>query len=101
MKNATMLYKLGTQMKWEGVEYDTIIVDSESEEFTNMLDDGWFRTAGEAVADAEAKGDADLDGDVTREEMEAKAKELGIRFNHKTTDESLLKKIEDALHELE
>lgn len=96
MKNAAMLYKLGTQMKWEGVEYDTIIVDEDDIE--EKLNDGWFRTASEAVADAEAKGDANLDGDVTREEMEAKAKELKVKFNHKTTDESLMAKIDEALN---
>ena len=95
MKNATMLYKLGTQMKWEGVEYDTIIVDEDDIE--EKLNDGWFRTASEAVADAESKGDTDLDGDVTRKEMEIKAKELGIKFNHKTTNESLMAKIEEVL----
>lgn len=96
MKNATMLYKLGTQMKWEGVEYDTIIVDEDDIE--EKLNDGWFRTASEAVADAESKGDTDLDGDVTRKEMEIKAKELGIKFNHKTTNESLMTKIDEALN---
>jgi len=91
-----MLYKLGSEIKWEGIEYDTAIVDEDDIE--EKLNDGWFRTAQEAVADAEAKGDADLDGDVTRKEMEVKAKELGIKFNYKTTNESLMAKIEEALN---
>jgi hypothetical protein len=95
MKNATMLYKLGTEMKWEGVDYDTVIVGEDDIE--EKLKEGWFRTAGEANADAESKGDADLDGNVTRKEMEIKAKELGIKFNHKTTNDSLLAKIEEAI----
>lgn len=96
MKNATMLYKLGNQMQWEGVGYDTVVVDEDDIE--EKLNDGWFRTASEAVADAEQKGDTDLDGDVTRQEMEIKAKELGIKFNHKTSNESLMAKIDEALN---
>lgn len=96
MKNATMLYKIGTQMKWEDVSYDTIVVDEGDIE--DKLNDGWFLTAPEAVADSKEKGDADLDGDVTRKEMVVKAKELGIKFNHRTTNESLMAKINEALN---
>ena len=96
MKNATMLYKLGNQMQWEGVGYDTIVVDED--DIDEKLKEGWFRTAKECNAEAKAKGDADLDGDVTREEMEAKAKELGIKFNHKTSNSSLMAKIDEALN---
>ena len=97
MKNATRLYKLGTEMVWEGVGYDTIVVDADGEEFDSMLEDGWFKTVQECNSDAEAKGDSDLDGDVTRKEMETKAKELNISFNSRTTNEKLLAKIEEAL----
>ena len=95
MKNATMLYKIGTQMEWEGVSYDTVIVDED--DIDEKLKDGWYRNPLEAKSANEAKGDADLDGEVTREEMETKARELGIKFNHKTTNASLMAKINEAV----
>jgi hypothetical protein len=38
-----------------------------------------------------------LDAPPTREEIEAKAAELGITVHHKHSDSTLLKKIDDAL----
>lgn len=96
MKNATMLYKIGTRLQWEGASYDTIIVDED--DIPEKLKEGWYRHPIEAKGANEAKGDADLDGEVTRAEMEIKAKELGIKFNHKTTDASLMAKINEALN---
>lgn len=96
MKNATMLYKIGTQMEWEGAKYDTIVIDEDDIEA--KLSEGWYRHPLEAKSVNEAKGDTDLDGEVTREEMETKARGLGIKFNHKTTNTSLMAKINEAVN---
>lgn len=92
----TMLYKLGTKFEWHGVGYDTIVVDDDGLE--DAINNGWFMTAQECIDGSLDKGDADLDGEVTRKEMETKARELGIPFNHKTTNEKLLAKINEALN---
>lgn len=42
--------------------------------------------------------DSDKDGAVTREELEQKAKELGLSFDGRTTDKKLLERIEAALN---
>lgn len=41
--------------------------------------------------------DADDDGAVTREEMEQKAKELGLKFDGRTSNRKLLTMIEEAM----
>jgi hypothetical protein len=59
------------------------------------LSSGWFRTLPEAMAgDHEELPDNSAP---TREEMEAKAAELGIKFDGRTTDKSMAEKIETAL----
>jgi hypothetical protein len=47
--------------------------------------------------DAFAALDADDSGSVTRSEMEQKARELGLKFDGRTTDRKLLALIEAAL----
>ena len=39
----------------------------------------------------------DLDASVTREELEAKATELGLKFDGRTSDKKLLERIDEAL----
>lgn len=66
------------------------------------LKDGWFNTLPEAI-----EGKASLielpaaeavdNSPPTREELEQQAKELGIKFYKRTSDEVLSKKIDDAL----
>lgn len=97
MKEATMLYKVGTMLETNSGVYDYIIVDAGVEgEIESALKNGWHRTTQEADAD---NLDSDLDGEVTRDELEQKAKELGISFNARTSDEVLLDRIADKLDE--
>lgn len=97
---------------------------NDQEEFDAAIASGWFATVPECTTktptppeqeattvndeslenaeNAENADSEDLDDDIpepTREELEAKARELGIGFNGNTKDETLLKKIEDALAE--
>ena len=72
-----------------------------------MLKQGWFPSYEEAVAGkvaakiieaAEAFDDAiDEVSDPTRDELESKAKELGVSFNARTSDKKLAERIAQAL----
>ncbi len=76
---------------------------NDSEHLQELFAQGWFLTLREAIA---GKHDADEepethedDAPPTREELEAKATELNIKFDGRTSDAGLAKKIEDALKE--
>lgn len=50
MKNATMLYKKGTQIKTELGMFDTIVVDKcDEEKFDAALADGWYESQQEVI----------------------------------------------------
>jgi hypothetical protein len=70
------------------------------EEFDLLRKEGWFASVPEALAKEHAVADepaADEAAPPTRYELEAKAKELGIKFSKKTTDDELGRLITDAL----
>lgn len=87
-----MLYKLGNHIEIEGSKFEYAIVDET--EVDEKLKDGWYLTTTEAK-----KVDSNNDGDVTRDELEFKAKELGIKFDGRMSDKNLLAKIEEKLGE--
>lgn len=87
-----MLYKLGNHIEIEGSKFEYAIVDEK--EVDEKLKEGWYLTTTEAK-----KVDSNNDGDVTREEIEHKAKELGIKFDGRMSDKNLLAKIEEKLGE--
>lgn len=63
-----------------------------------MLKSGWFETLPEAIVGKTSLQElppAELPP--TRDELEQKAKELGIKFDKKMSDEVLTKKISDAV----
>ncbi len=85
------------------------------EEFDILLSAGWFATLQEAV-DGKSKVTEVIDGEnqktvpgeevsedtlPTRQEIETKCKELGIKVHGRSKDETLLKKIEEKLSELD
>ena len=92
---------------------------NDQDEFDAAIASGWFASVPECVSstgtpcslpdeepatvkdDTEENADSeDLEEDIpepTREELEEKARELGIGFNGNTKDETLLKKIEEVL----
>jgi hypothetical protein len=61
-----------------------------------LLDAGYCLTLPEAIG-RDVADVTDDNAPATREELETKAKELGVRFNWKTSDKNLAKKIADAL----
>jgi len=76
-------------------------------EFDALLGRGWFpsyedavagKKADKIVAAAEALDDAlDVVSPATRDELEAKAKELGVSFNARTSDKTIAERIASAL----
>lgn len=85
-----MIFKCPGSQSWEGISFDyQIIKDGE-------IPEGWSKTVFEAQEKAAHPADADEDGEVTREELEQKAKELGIKFHWKTSNANLLKMIDEA-----
>ena len=72
-------------------------------EFDALLGRGWFPSyedavVGKIVAAVEALDDAlDVVTPATRDELEAKAKELGVSFNARTSDKKLAERIAEAL----
>lgn len=89
----------GDQLRHGGT-YSSLLVESEAE-YRIALDNGWFGGLIEAT-NAVNKPAAGLvlpsdNAPPSREEMEAKAKELGIAFHPSIGDNNLLKKINDSL----
>ena len=79
--------------------YPALLVHNETEHRAARAV-GWRDSIPEAITDAESvPGDSPIDelSPPTRDEIESKARELGIRFNKRTSDETLLDRIESAL----
>ncbi len=97
-----MLYKHPGQHSFHGDMFDYIIVDES--EVEDSIEAGWSMTTTEAlnlnVIDADIVEDINTKDThpPTRDELEAKATELGIKFRSNTKDETLSKKIEEALN---
>lgn len=94
---SVMLYKHPGQHKLHGDMFDYIIVNEDAVEDT--IKKGWSLTTDEAkgIMDAEIIDNAPP----TREEIEAKATELGIKFRSNTTDETILSKIKEVIDGLD
>lgn len=80
--------------------YPALLVHNETEHSAARAV-GWRDSIPEAIADRESELDTAVEMDdlspPTREEMESKARELGISFNKRTSDAKLLWRIEQAL----
>lgn len=103
----TILYKTpGPHKKPRGGTYKTTGA-ADKAEFDELLKKGWFpsyeeaaagKIAGKIIEAAEAFEDAvDEVSAPTRDELEAKAKELGASFNARTSDKKLAERIAEAL----
>jgi hypothetical protein len=89
-EQSMMIFKCPGSQSWEGISFDyQIIKDGE-------IPEGWSKTVFEAHDKASHPVDVDQDGEVTRDEMEQKAKELGLKFDGRTSNAKLLKMIEEA-----
>lgn len=80
-----MLYKAPGPHEIHGGKFDYIIVDEDGIKAAQK--DGWCLTTDEAAGGASP----------TREELEAKATELGIKFDGRTGDNKLGELIADKL----
>ena len=85
MKNPTMLYRPGKMIKTDTGLFDYVIAAH--------IKLGWSLTASEPK-------ESD-DGQPTRAELEEKAKELGIKFDGRTSDAKLASNIKAALNGLD
>lgn len=125
MKNATMLYKHPGPHEMHGDHFDYTIVDANEEgAIDQAIADGWHLTTDEAKgvakevdpettrafpdSDVDFRTIADVDRETkeenaklnappTREELELKANELGIKFAANISDEKLAVKIHEHL----
>ena len=99
MKTPTMVLKYPGKHQFQDGSYDYQIVDES--DVDAALAEGWFRTKEEAkqaykaptpvaelVKDMAALAD-NIDAPPTRAELEQKAKELGLKFDGRTTDKKL------------
>ena len=68
-------------------------------EFDALLGKGWFPSYEDAVVGkiVAAVGEIDTVSPATRDELEAKAKELGVSFNARTSDKTIAERIASAL----
>jgi hypothetical protein len=96
-KYQDMVYRCPGPHSRKGGTYDTKGVNSK-EEHEAALKDGWFRSLPEAIEGKSAVVDVPADAKPpTRAELEQKANELNIKFDKKTLDADLTKKIEEAM----
>lgn len=93
MNLPTLVYRCPGDHHCAGGTYAYLGV-SEQPQLDAALSGGWFLTLPEAIA-----GEAEDGSAPTRGELEAKATELGIKFDGRTTDKALAAKIEFALSE--
>lgn len=93
MNFPTLVYKCPGNHHCMGGTYDYQGVADEAA-LDLAMTNGWFLTLPEAIA-----GEADDGSAPTRGELEAKASDLGIKFDGRTTDKALASKIEFALSE--
>lgn len=103
MSNPTMVYRKGKKLKVDGEYFDYKIVegdlpedadeDAESE-LDGALGDGWFRTPAEALEGVPSDDEAP-----TRDELKAKADELGLEYAGNISTKNLAKLVEEALEE--
>lgn len=91
-----MLYKAGGPHKLSDGNFDYLIVD-DAPGLALALGDGWALTTLDALEPRRNPVPVEDDAPPTRAEMEAKARELKLSFNARTSDANLAAKIAAAL----
>lgn len=88
-----MVYRVGTMAVLESGTYDYKIAQSADDA------DGWFvdQYAAKAAHEAAQPNNEADDAPPTREELEQKARELGVKFDGRTGDKTLSERIAAAL----
>lgn len=97
MTYPTLMYRCpGPHAAHDGQTYQFRSALSE-DDAADLASAGWHMSLMDAVQAVTAKSHEEHDEDsVTREELEEMATELGIKFDGRTTDAALLRKIEAA-----
>ncbi len=95
-----MLYRAGSEIKWDGGVFDCLVVEDEAAEQAAKAD-GWMGAEDamqppQIIEPAQAV-ETDDDAPPTRDELETKAKELGIKFDGRWGDKRLSDAIEQVL----
>ena len=90
----TMLYKHPGPHKIHGKKFDYII----TEDIKTAIKDGWSLTTPEAL---EAGSKTDDNKKPTRDEVKAKADELGLEYAKNIATKKLQKMVEDEIDKLE
>lgn len=91
----TLVYKTpGNHRFRNGKTYRYISVANE-DELNRAIADGWVKSKEDAIYGI--KEEPVSDAPPTREEMETKAKQLGLKFDGRTSDKKLLTIITEAL----
>lgn len=119
MEYPALVYRCpGAHFGPNGTTYDSLMVTNEAQ-FLASFEEGWSESLVKAVSiylnpvksdefvadpvsdvdstEAEEINEGDEQNPPTREELEQKANELGIKFDGRTTDRKLLEKINEAL----
>lgn len=97
MSYPRLVFKVPGSISRAGGTYDHECVNDE-EEMNARLADGWFYSLTEAIAEKPVEAEAVKEElPPTREELEAKATELEIKFDGRTTDMKLGKMIAEKL----
>lgn len=97
MSFPTLVYRCpGAHFAHDGQTYDYAKV-SDEDDLAAALVAGWHKTLVDAVNAANgAEPEPEDGGPITREELEQMADQLGIKYDGRTSDAGLLKKIEAA-----
>lgn len=90
----TLVYKDKGPHHRPGGTYDYKAVNN-ADQFSDALAGGWFAALTEVIEPTAAV--ADHNGPATREELEAKATELALKFDGRTRDKKLATMIDEAL----
>lgn len=113
MQYPRYVYKIGGPHEWDGIHHERMIVEDDVDHQA-ALHHGWFddlkpkpgepshdeippKDHPRSVAQEDPGDEAHDDTPPTREELEIKAKELGLKYHHKTGDKKLAEMIQQAL----
>jgi hypothetical protein len=105
MEYPAFVYRKADKARQDGSKFDTLLVHNDDERQV-ALDEGWADDVLQALAPKqkpvvvdEPVSVPDDDAPPTREELEAKAVELGLKFDGRTSDRKLGLMIAEALGE--
>lgn len=103
MKFPVLVYKTPGRFRFRNGKTYRYASMTCQEELDSYLGDGWHLSKEDAILGKKVEAPiiepVDDNAPPTREEMQAKATELGLKFDGRTSDRKLLKMIADALGE--